>query len=219
MSRIIDLTGQRFGRLVVIKRVGGNKHGRSMWLCKCDCGTEKIITGNYLINGDTKSCGCLKLETAIKNGKANKTHDYSNTSIYNIWRGILARCNNTKNKAYKNYGKRKIKVCYRWSNKNPKGFQNFLDDMGEPPSTQHQIDRINNNLGYYKENCHWVTPKENCRNKRNNILITYNNKMQCLKSWAEELKISYQTLWARIYKYNWSIEKAFTTPSRVWNRR
>lgn len=124
------------------------------------------------------------------------------------------RCTNPKNPAYKNYGGRGITICERWLDKN-NGFINFLEDMGECPKGC-EIDRINNNLGYCKENCRWVTRYIQSRNKRNNKLFTYKGKIQILKDWAVEYKIKYKTLWMRIYSLKWSIEKALTTPIRKY---
>lgn len=121
---------------------------------------------------------------------------------------MIQRCTNPNDKRYKNYGGRGITVCKRWRN----SFEKFLEDMGEPPTKEHSIDRINNNGNYCKSNCRWVTRKEQNRNKRNNRLITYKGKTQCLIEWAEEYNINYDTLWCRIYKYGWPIEKALTTP-------
>lgn len=129
---------------------------------------------------------------------------------------MCSRCNSTKNKDYKDWGGRGVKVCKRWSNKE-KGFQNFLFDMGERPGARYSIDRINNSKGYYKSNCRWSTGKEQCRNTRKNIMITYNGKTQCLAAWAEKYKINYQTLYSRLYESNWSIEKALIIPVKHKN--
>jgi len=149
----------------------------------------------------------------IKKNKNALKHGYTRSKIYNIFNAMLNRCNNLNHEYYKNYGGRGITVCNRWSNKK-NGFENFLEDMGKPPSAKHQIDRIDNNLGYYKENCHWVLSKNNNRNKRNNRFFTYNGKTQCLIDWAKEYKINYVTLWCRIYRHRWLIEKALTVSVR-----
>ena len=126
MSRFIDLTGERFGRLVVLKRVANNKHEQSMWACKCDCGKEKIILGYHLKSGDTKSCGCLAREQLIQRSTKHGHHKNGKSSkIYAVWAEMIQRCTNPNHKAYHNYGGRGIKVCSRW-----KKFENFLKDMG-----------------------------------------------------------------------------------------
>jgi len=212
MGAFIDLTGKIFGRLTVVCRDGVYKNGNIIWICLCECGKKKRILGHSLITGNTKSCGCLGIETKSKNGKLNIKHGYSNkTSItYQTWTAMTQRCNDPKAINYRDYGDRKIKICYRWSSKNKKGFENFLEDIGKRPSKYYYIDRIDNNKGYYKLNCRWTTSEVNSRNKRNNLSFTYNGKTQLLIEWAEEYRINYHTLWCRIYRYKWSIEKSLT---------
>lgn len=196
MAQLIDLIGQRFGRLVVFNRANSNKHGQVMWLCKCDCGEAKIIRADILKSGRIKSCGCLKHNHAKKNAK---------TKTYHAWISMTQRCSDPKQKSYHYYGGRGIQVCKRW-----RKFVNFLEDMGEAPEG-YQIDRIDNDKGYSKSNCHWTTRKQQSRNKRNSVFITHENKTQLLIEWAEELKITYQTLYKRL-KRGWSVEKTLTTP-------
>lgn len=219
MSVLIDLTGQRFGKLSVMNRANNTMTGQTRWDCRCDCGNKKIINGSDLKSGKTRSCGCFQKET-IKN--INTIHGHKQrgkgSKIYVAWRSMLDRCNDSKNKRYKDYGERGITVCDRWNTKRGGCFKNFLEDMGEPPTHKHQIDRIDNNKlinGYSPKNCRWVLPKENCRNKRNNKLYTYNGKTQCLIRWAEEYNIKIGTLWARLYVLNWPIEKALLTPIKT----
>lgn len=206
MPQFIDLTGQKFGRLTVLKRMDSNQRGYCRWLCKCICGKEKIICSNDLKSGNTKSCGCLFLEGNrtqhghLKNDIVSKT--------YNSWLSMIQRCTNPNKKAYKYYGGRGIKVCKRWKN----SFENFLEDMGEPPTQEHSIDRIDNNKGYNKSNCRWATKKQQMRNTRRNHFETHDGKTLCLSEWAEELNINYSTLSSRIFILGWPIEKALTTP-------
>jgi hypothetical protein len=157
MGEIIDRTGKRFGRLIVIKQAGRNKYGQILWKCVCDCGSTIVAQGGNLQNGCTKSCGCLKKETI---GALNKTHGMTGTSAYGVWKHIIQRCNNQNSKDYKDYGGRGITVCIRWLK-----FENFLEDMGER-SPELSIDRKNNDLGYFKENCRWATIEMQRRNQR-----------------------------------------------------
>ena len=128
--------------------------------------------------------------------------------VYIIWANMIKRCNYINYQHYDDYGGRGITVCERW-----RKFENFLEDMGEPSTDQHQIDRINNNGNYCKSNCKWVTRQEQGKNKRNNHLIAFCGKIQCLSAWAEELGINHRTLRSRLF-LGWSTEKALTTPTR-----
>jgi len=142
---MIDLTGQKFGRFVIIGQAGKDKWGKLLWLCRCDCGNETIVQGSNLKSGSVKSCGCLRRERLTKHGYAKNRKV---AKIYTIWVTMIQRCTNPNNKKYKNYGGRGIKVCKHW-----RKFENFLKDMGLPPTHKHQIDRINNDKGYRKSNC------------------------------------------------------------------
>jgi len=215
MNRFIDLTGQRFGKLIVDKYIGKNKWRHIRWLCSCDCGNKSEISGCNLLSGKTKSCGCFAKQIKTKHGYAKRN---KKLRVYQIWCDMKKRCNNKNAQFYRDYGGRNIKVCYRWANKK-NGFQNFLEDMGEPPSTKHQIDRINNSLGYYKENCRWVTSKENNRNRRDNRVFKYNNKDQCVSALAEKYNIKRSTLSSRINRDKLSIEEALTIPINKQQRR
>lgn len=203
MPKLINLKGQKFGRLIVIKRVENNQHGKLQWLCECNCGQRKVIMGNNLKRSNTQSCGCLRTERRLKHGHTIGT---TRSKTHQVWQHIKQRCLNMNNPDYYNYGARGIMVCNRWKN----SFKNFLKDMSEKP-INHQIDRIDNNGNYCKSNCRWVTSKINNRNRRNNHLITYDNKTRCLSAWAEEIGMNKTTLRDRIIA-GWSIEKTLTTP-------
>jgi len=201
----INLIGKQFGRWTVLCRIGVTKNGTICYLCRCKCGKEKVVDGSSLRRGQTKSCGCLQKEISTK-------HGYSESTTYHAWKNMNYRCNNPNNKRYKDYGKRKIKVCWEWSDKNPKGFKNFLKDIGEIPKNK-TIDRINNDKGYYKRNCKLSTNKQQSRNRRNNRLENFNKKFQCRSALAEKYKINRSTLDYRLKK-GMSIEEALTIPVR-----
>lgn len=105
------------------------------------------------------------------------------SKIYRAWADIIQRCTNSNNKQWKNYGGRGIIICDRWLY----SFTNFLKDMGKPPGSEYSIDRIDNNKGYYKENCQWATPKQQARNTRKNRLVTHNGKTQCISIWRKNV--------------------------------
>jgi hypothetical protein len=148
-----DLTGQRFGRLEVLKFYGKAKTGHSLWLCDCDCGNEKIVAGQRLRNGSTQSCGCIC-----------RPHGSAGTPEYEIWKGMNQRCSNPKHISYSYYGGRGISVSRRWQGRN--GFQNFIADMGRRPTPQHSIDRRDNDGDYCAANCRWATKQEQVLNRR-----------------------------------------------------
>lgn len=210
MSKFVDLVGQKFGRLVIAQRKENDRSGTVQWLCLCDCGNTKIVRGNDLKRGDIKSCGCLQKEkiTArnIDRSKHGHTKNKKISATYYSWRTMIQRCTNPSATRYRDYGGRGITVCETWRN----SFDNFLRDMGERPS-KNQIDRIQNDKGYCKENCRWVTPKTNSGNRRDNRMETYVGRTQCRTFWAEEFNINVGTLIWRLDN-GWSIKKAIETP-------
>lgn len=202
--------GQRYGRLVVILPWGYKSLVRA-YLCKCDCGKITQVRGDSLQKGDTKSCGCLRVELITKHGQAG--HAGKRSTQYIIYHGLIRRCTDKKCRAYKKYGGRGIKVCDRWLD----SFENFYADMGGRPSKKHSIDRIDNNGNYCKENCRWATRGEQQRNTQRNINITHDGKTMCLTDWCIELKMSKGALTHRIKKWG-SLSKALDQPVNE-NRR
>lgn len=211
----IDLTGMRFGRLVVIKRVANGIRRSLRWLCRCDCGKETIVFGDSLKQGKTKSCGCLARERAKS---VNTKHGLHGTKIYKTWASIIQRCTNPNCKDYKYYGERKITLCDRWNPKNGGSFRNFLEDVEEIPKDL-TFDRINSEGNYEINNWKLSTRKEQMRNIRKNIIITFNGITKLLIKFSEEYKIPYDTLYYRIRIAFWPIEKALLTPVKKYKRK
>lgn len=204
MSKLIDLTGRKFTRLLVVKQET-TKKGRAMWSCKCECGNTVIVAGHDLLKGHTKSCGCLQRERA---SECSIKHGQSHTRMYKIWSNMIQRCTNPKNSRKHRYMNRGITVCQEWVG--DYGVENFIKwAMQNGYADNLTIDRIDNNKGYSPDNCRWVTNKTQCNNTCRSRFITYKGKTQTLKQWAEELGINYVTLYYRIVKYNMPIEKAF----------
>lgn len=152
MGQFVDHTGRRFGLLVANRYLGGQK-----WLCACDCGVTAQVSAGHLVSGNTASCGCRKRAVL---GESTTRHGMAGTRVYRIWKAMSTRCNNPNSLRYKDYGGRGIKVCDRW-----RDFSKFYEDMGEPPPG-HSIDRINNDLGYSKENCRWASTAQQNSNRR-----------------------------------------------------
>lgn len=153
-----DLSGRRFGLLVVDERVGTTEDSKALWRCRCDCGGESVVRGCYLRSGHTKSCGCQK---GRRNGEAAATtHGMSGTPTYGTWRKMIERCTNPNARQWEWYGGRGVTVCDRW-----RSFENFLADMGERPEGR-TLDRVDVNGNYEPGNCRWATWPEQCANKR-----------------------------------------------------
>ena len=206
MGKRLDLTRQRFGRLTVVKYTGRSKNSHVMWFCKCDCGNETVVRDDSLKSGNTKSCGCLRLD---RTREANTTHGKNKTPIYRTWVNIKSRCQNPKDKKYNIYGGRGIKVCEQWQK-----FENFYKDMQPHPGSKYSIDRIDNNGDYEPSNCRWATAKQQANNRRSNHLITFKGKTQNMKQWAKEIGLNYSTLLLRINQLGWPLEKALCPRSK-----
>lgn len=210
MGAFIDLTGQKFGKLIVIERAENTKDGRACWLCKCKCGEFVTAIGKDLRRGHTKSCGCLQREKAIQTGKMRKTHGKTKTKLFDVWHSMKQRCYYCKSSEYHNYGGRGITVCDEWLH----DFQAFYEwAMANGYADNLTIDRIDVDGNYEPSNCRWVTMKEQQNNKRNNHLLTYKGETHTLSEWARIKHINKNTLRGRIVFYGWNIEKALNTPS------
>lgn len=202
--KAFDLTGEPFGRWKVLARAENSPQGQAQWLCRCECGNEKIVKSIILRRNLSRSCGCLKADVCRERVT---THGHSRpgqtTPTYHTWAGMVARCTNPKHQTYHLYGGAGVTVCERWLT-----FANFLEDMGEkPPGTS--LDRIQGSRIYDKPFCRWATPKEQGRNKSNNRLLTFQGETLTMAEWAERLEWSPATISHRV-NAGWSDEDALT---------
>ncbi|MCA4764682.1 hypothetical protein H8Z65_14130 [Mycobacterium avium subsp. hominissuis] len=192
-------SGQKFGRLIIIKELE-SKNGRN-FLCKCECGNKKIAKLTDLRRGHVKSCGCLQYESQTS---SNISHGQSKTRLYGIWNGMKQRCFNKNSKNYEHYGNRGITVCEEWKN----SFEHFKQwSLNNGYNENLSLERINNNQGYYPENCKWATVKQQGSNRRTNININRNGVTRTLKEWCEIEKVPYLKTYKRL-KRGWDIERA-----------
>lgn len=202
--------GTQYGRLSIIEEViVPNAHWRRYVRCRCICGAERVFRLSHLKSGASTSCGCLVQEqTRQRRLTHGESRGATQTKEYRCWVNMKTRCTNSHVAAYSNYGGRGIAMCDRWLN----SFEDFLADVGRCPGTGYSLDRIDNARGYEPGNVRWVTAAEQSRNMRKNKLVTYEGVTQPLVVWAEKLNLPYQTLYARIVKAGWSVERAFTAP-------
>lgn len=217
--RKIDLTGQRFGRWMVLHESAPGRIpcGAAVrrWHVKCDCGNEKDVPQGSLVHGDTTSCGCWQRETArvsrTKHGHTSRQTGLSPT--YRSWSGMIQRCTNSRNTRYARYGGRGIVVCPAWL----ESFERFLADMGERPEGQ-TVDRIDNDGPYCPFNTCWATAKSQARKRRSSRILVMNGTARCLTELAEASRINEGTLRSRL-KLGWTIDRALTEPVRHENQR
>ena len=165
MAKKLNLAGQEFGRLTVVKETSGRTaSGCVVWLCLCSCGNESYVSATSLRSGHTMSCGCYqKQQSGQAAVKACTTHGMSGNPTYISWVNMRSRCYDKKNEKYMRYGGRGITVCDKWLN----SFQSFLDSMGEKPTQEHQIDRADNDGNYEPGNCRWATGFQQQQNRSN----------------------------------------------------
>lgn len=206
-----DLTGKQFGRLTVVslnsfveKSFPSAKNKRiACWLCRCQCGDMIVVMAPNLRSGNTKSCGCLATDVTRQRFT---THGMTDSAEYGIWCKMIGRCCNPNDRAYADYGGRGVRVCHRWR----ESFAAFYEDMGDRPKGK-TLDRIDNDGDYCPDNCRWATRKEQNRNSRKNVLLTFSGRTQCIGTWAEERGMKLRTLWARLNR-GWSVDRALTEP-------
>lgn len=191
----IDLSGQRFGKLVVLA-FAGHKGDERVWRCQCDCGKESVVPTVSLRHGNTRSCGCL----------SGEKHGLRRHPLYQRWLMIKQRCENPSDRRYRLYGARGIKVCERWHH-----FAFFVQDMGPTFQPGLSIERRDNDGDYAPENCVWADQITQCNNSRKNILLEVDGKTMTLPQWAREVGLSQSTIRGRL-NLGWSEERAVKTP-------
>ena len=202
---------KKYNRLTIVKttqKMSNRGWNETYAECVCECGNKKELLLSTVKAGIIKSCGCLQRdrlkEVATKHGESRRG---KRTLTYNSWSSLRDRCNNKNSKDNKTYIERGIKVCKRWNK-----YENFLKDMGKRPSKEYSIDRIDNNKGYFKENCKWSTFTEQMNNTTRTHWIEYRGQKQSLAEWCKELDMNYSTVATRMHR-GWTEERALTTPT------
>lgn len=208
-SKIVDISGQRFGMLTVVEPVGARRYIRGMavyFRCRCDCGGELLAQRSNLRKG-TSSCGCESQSRATV-GQAGVGHP-----LHGVWRKMVERCLSPSSPDYKNYGARGIAVCERWrmGEGDLGGLDCFAMDMGPRGFAGASIERRDNDAGYEPSNCYWADRTTQGRNKRNNRLVTMGGETLPVSAWAERLGLPYFTIMRRL-NLGWSDERALTEP-------
>jgi hypothetical protein len=187
--------GQRFGKLTVVRPAGSERqNGNRFWACVCDCGNEHAVTAVHLAGGYVKSCGC--------NRAGQRTHGYTGSRVYRIWKLMKSRCSNLNLQGADRYVGRGITYDPRWER-----FENFLEDMGEPP-TGLSLERKDYNGPYSKANCEWATSMKQGRNKSTNRYIEFDGRKQTLSEWSRETGVSVSTMRYRLQS-GWPRDKVF----------
>jgi hypothetical protein len=195
--RFRDRTGETHGALTVLAYVGVSSSRNSIWECRCECGNTKTVVDQLLLA--STQCTC-KIE---RHGYSNGSH----LNEYGIWQQMLNRCYRPATQSYPMYGGRGIRVCERWR----ESFKAFLQDMGERPSRNHTLDRINPDGDYEPDNCRWLPAELQATNRRSNLRLTVNGETLCVADWARRLGVSEFTLYTR-KRNGWSDERTVLTP-------
>lgn len=197
-----DISGQRFGRWLVIEPRHVNERGHAVFLCRCDCGNEREVVAYRLRNGRSTSCGCLRNE---KSAARMTEHGMTNHPLFATWNSMMHRCYVQTARPYPRYGGRGITVCERWHD-----VRTFIRDNESKATEGLTIDRIDNDGPYSPKNTRWVPRAKQNLNYSRNVFLEFRGKRQTLKEWADETGIKLGTLWDRIQNRKWPPEKALT---------
>lgn len=214
--RFKDLTGEKFGRWTVLSLHEVRK-SIPRWVCRCECGVERVVVGANLQIGHSKSCGCYQSDVTAKR---NATHNASYSPLYVLWAGIKARCFDPNHVGFKDYGARGITICERWltGNNDLTGFECFRADMGERPTAKHTVERKDNNAGYSPDNCIWETRKVQSRNQRGNHFVVVDGERMCLVDALAKRGLGIGTFYYRT-SHGWSEDRALNEPVNTRHRR
>lgn len=203
--------GQVFDRLTILRPTPPT-HTHRKWHCRCECGEVRDVREYDLRNGKHRSCGCLRRETTTKSktihGMASEGHRHP---LYVTWINIKKRCENPHTPRFADYGGRGITIDPTWR----ESFLQFLADMGEKPGPEFSVERRDNNGPYCKDNCIWADRLTQGANKRSNRRWTHNGETLTLTQWARRTGMRVGSLWQRVFRDGWPIERALTEPSRL----
>lgn len=204
--------GDKIGRWEIIEPAESIKrNGKNLrrWLCRCECGTEKIVPERTLKQGESNSCGCYHRDIMKTVGKtSNAIHGMSNTRLYRIYKHMKNRCYRNEDIKYPYYGDKGVIVCDEWLN----SFEVFAEwAMNNGYNETLSIDRIDVNGNYCPENCRWADNYEQSNNRSCNKKYTYNGETHTIAEWARLYNINYKKLWKRLETFKWDVERALTT--------
>lgn len=200
MKPVIDLTDREFGEWTVVSRHPQNYKGHTQWVCRCSCGTERVVLGTNLRHGKTVSCGH---EARTADGL---WQDFQ--SEYGTWYQMRARCQDPANPGYKDYGARNIWVCERWES-----FANFITDMGRRPFAGAQLDREDNDGPYSPDNCRWVSAMENANNSTSVRFVEFEGLSMSVAAWERRLGFRKGLVSTRLF-LGWTVERALKQKPR-----
>lgn len=199
-----DLEGKKFNRLTVVQRIGLDKYNCVIWRCRCDCGNELYLSSNKIVNGYTKSCGCLAKEISSRQViEKNTKHGLAKHPLYATWKNIRQRCSNPNNTHYKSYGGRGIAVAKEWGEFKP--FYDWAISNGWEKGLS--IERIDNNGDYCPANCCFIPLNHQNRNKQNTVKITYDGQTRPLFVWCQMYGLRFKTCYNRLRNYGWNNPK------------
>ena len=202
--------GDKFGRLTAIEQTyKTSKSGRkrSHWICWCECGGLNTVDGGNLRNGNTRWCADCASEWKSKHRSTHgQTRKKAPTKSYQTWAGIKSRVRNPNDARFSDYGGRGIDMSPRWAC----SFEAFHADMGDPPSSRHQIDRKDNDKGYWPDNCRWADLIEQANNKRSCIVVAYRGEVRTLPDWCRHLGLKYETIYRRYKRDNSNLDAVFS---------